>query len=106
MWSNELTPGHTGYLVGLVPRSHLTPSLTEDHWHALTLGDDAGVTLRALQVGCSCGWRSSRIDAPIGTWWWQGAVQVTEYHEAEYRTIWRAHAIATVYAKEEAAKRG
>jgi len=94
--------------VGLVPlgtAAHRDVTITDDSWRPLTPGDDAIGYLRVVQVGCSCGWRSERVDAPIGTGWRQATVHVSEWFERECRLIWRTHAIVTTAAKEEAAKR-
>jgi len=104
-WTSELIAGHAGYLVGLVPATIGNFTIADDAWRPLRRGDDAIGYLRVIQVGCSCGWRSERLEAPIGTGWRHAAVEVSEFHEAEYRKIWRAHAIATVFAKEAAATR-
>jgi len=105
-WSHDATPGHEGYLVGLVPRvrgDH--PNLEDDAWRPLTRGDSeaaaSGIYLYVVQVGCTCGWRSSRLDAPIGACWWPHLVDVSAHFAERCRTIWRAHAIATVFADRE-----
>ena len=105
-WLLDDTDGHEGSLIGLVA----CPDARRrgDGFRELTAFDDedaaAGIYLQWLQVGCTCGWRSPRMEAPIGACWWPGHVETTTWYEAQARTIWRAHAIATTFANRERQK--
>ncbi len=103
-WSNELTPGHDGYLLGLVPqRGSSVSKITVDAWRPLSGEDVEVLYLRVVQVGCTCGWRSPRMEAPIGACWQLDHVRASDWFLEDCRIIWRAHAIATVYADRERA---
>jgi hypothetical protein len=99
-WGNDSAPGHEGYLVGLLECDDVRRR--GDGFRELTIHDDAeaakGIFLRWVQVGCACGWRSPRREAPIGACWWSAYVDAPEWFEEECRIIWRAHAIATAFA--------
>jgi hypothetical protein len=96
-WSNELTPGHAGYLVGLKACDDARRRV--DGYRELTAADDDDTGPVALvQVGCACGWRSSRLEGAISVCWWAGSLHASDWFLEECRIAWRAHAIATVFA--------
>jgi len=96
-WTNDAAPEHEGSLVGL--RACDDARRRGDGFRELTIHDDAdaakGIFLRWVQVGCACGWRSPRLEAPIGACWWSAYVDAPEWFEEECRMIWRAHAMTT-----------
>ncbi len=106
-WMHDTAPGHEGYLVGLLPCDDARRR--GDGFRELTIHDDAeaaqGIFLRWVQVGCACGWRSPRMDAPIDASWWPAHVATSAWFEEQCRVIWRAHAIATVFADQESGMR-
>lgn len=103
-WTNDAAPGHEGHLVGLLACDDARRR--GDGFRELTIHDDRaatkGIFLRWVQVGCDCGWRSPRLDAPIGACWWSAYVDAPEWFEEECRVIWRAHAIVTAFADQAA----
>jgi hypothetical protein len=101
-WSNELTPGHEGYLVGLKACEDKRARM--DGYRELTPMDDEDTgPVAIVQVGCTCGWRSPRQDGAISASWWGGMMHASDWFLEECRKTWRAHAIATVYADRERA---
>ena len=102
-WTTDGADGHAGYLIGLLPCED--PRRREDGYRELGFHDDAvavtGIFLRWVQVGCTCGWRSPRMDAPIGACWWPAYVDAPEHFQEACRKDWRAHAIATVFRAQE-----
>lgn len=98
-WCNpDLDPDarHEGYLVGLVPAANRDGTLSTWRYRELSSesGDDPGRTdqpLRTVQVGCECGWRSPRLDAPWGTMWVPFMVFAPEAFEEDARRYWREH---------------
>lgn len=84
-WLRDDKPGHEGYVVGLVRSDAGWRELggTED-------GPDRPLTY--VQVGCDCGWRSSRLRAPFGTTWMPSIVCLPrEAHEDRAYAIWDEH---------------
>lgn len=87
---------HEGYLVGLVPAVDKDGSLSTWRYRELSAagGDDPGrqdMPLKTVQVGCECGWRSSRITAPPTTVWVPFSVFAPQSFEDECRELWREH---------------
>ncbi len=104
-WFLDSLPGHEGALLGLLP---CEDARRRADWYRELTPHDAelakhGIFLDQVQVGCECGWRSPRMDAPIGACYWPSYVDAPEWFTDQARTIWRAHAIATEFAKQEAA---
>jgi hypothetical protein len=88
-WSTESAPGCEGYLVAIEP----VPG-HEWRYRELTHADDGHrgeVRLTRVQVGCECGWRSPRIDAPIGTNWYPSSVEAPAWFEEDARKRWHEH---------------
>ena len=91
-WFNEdVDPElrHEGHAVALVQ---------EDGWRWRELGvDDRGHhDITWMQVACTCGWRSPRMLAPVGTTWWRSidlpAFLDDPYHwEDIAETFWAEH---------------
>jgi len=81
-WSYD----HEGYVVAV---EHDTFSVPE--WREVGV-DDAPrgeFPLRWVQVSCSCGWRSQRLIAPLGTTWFPVSVNFrTEADEDAAREVW------------------
>jgi len=92
------TPGHEGTLIGLVkvPAGD-QPSRFGDAFRELTEADAGPLYPAGVQVGCTCGWRSERLDVPIDCCWTAAALETSEWFDARGRNLWRAHAIATVF---------
>lgn len=87
---------HEGYFVGLLPAMNADNSKSDWRFRELSsaAGDDPGATdwpLRSVQVGCECGWRSPRLEAPVGTVWVPFSVFAPEWFEDEARVYWREH---------------
>lgn len=65
-WCSE-DGSHEGYLAGLVRTENESGSIVFKE-----LGyprDEVSRDLGHVQVACTCGWRSSRLHAPLGTTW-------------------------------------
>ncbi len=93
-WSNELTPGHDGAILGL--KACTDPRSRTDGYRELSADDDESDDIGPLaivQVGCSCGWRSPRMEGAISATWLSGSVQASEWFLAECKAIWLTHAI-------------
>jgi hypothetical protein len=81
-WINDDAPHHEGYLVGL----------REDDWRYIELGtNDPEQAVKVVQVGCDCGWRSPRLDAPNGTKFWPSIVVAPENFEDFALSLWKEH---------------
>lgn len=110
-WYNDGAPRHEGYLIGIRSGTNKRGSIV---FRELGIDDDEGrdVGLRAVQVGCSCGWRSQRLRAPYGTTWNQ-MVQLPRHEcemyetshalerkpfETSCRELWREHALSATQA--------
>jgi hypothetical protein len=105
-WTRDDCPGHDGELIGLVAEDPGDGGRRDGFRELHPDTDAAPDFLRWVAVACSCGWRSPRMEAPIDASWRDGQVDTSEWFEARCRQIWRAHAIATVFADREAAVRG
>lgn len=87
---------HEGYLVGIEREKDRTPNgyvVSTDRWHDIE--GDAYAPIRPvhhLQVECTCGWRSQRLLAPIGTRWIPHTVLLPsdELEDVTY-LLWRRH---------------
>lgn len=70
-WIDETHPSHEGFLVGW--RSARQGTYTDDlkelkcPRHGET--SQRNVKVSAVQMACSCGWRSALLRAPLGTVW-------------------------------------
>ena len=82
---------HEGYLVGVVPRRGPDSWLYRELSSANGDDDRREIPLRFVQVGCDCGWRSPRIEAPMGTHYWPSYVEAPEWFEDDCRKRWREH---------------
>lgn len=106
MTCEDGTEGHEGYLIGLVPEIGKTIDGGEyesEVLRELTYHRDGSrqenVPLQWVCVGCECGWRSSRLRAPSGTFWTPCHVSlasgrddsISEGYEESARKIWVAH---------------
>lgn len=96
-WFIEDKPHHEGYLVGLVreERGGWT------YWRELAYPADqhrAEGDITTVQVGCECGWRSSRLVAPALTKWAPHVVVLEpdlrshREFEEQARALWNRHA--------------
>jgi hypothetical protein len=107
-WTSDSTPGHAGYLVALTPRADvgrvaMQVLIGDDEWRPLGSADvdHEGAYLRVVQVGCTCGWRSSRVEAPISARWWPQGIDVADWFDEQMRKLWVSHARATVFTQHE-----
>jgi hypothetical protein len=100
-WINETAPEHEGWLVGLVPATNPDGTISDWRYHELwsSAGDDLRmeIPLRVVQVGCDCGWRSPRLQAPDGTHYWPSYVHAPEWFEDACRLLWREHIARDVH---------
>jgi hypothetical protein len=107
-WLNDRAPRHEGYLVGI---RTVTTEGGSTKFRELENADDDGREhpLSIVQVGCDCGWRSSRLKAPYGTRW-MGRVELPRDEqeretasarkpfETTCRELWREHAVGSTEA--------
>lgn len=84
---DELIDEHEGYLVGVV----------KDDWQWRELGVEDAVNPRFdgpiswMQIACSCGWRSQRLVAPLGTEWFPCTVMMRSDAEHDaFRSVWES----------------
>lgn len=86
-WCSD-TPEHEGYIVGVIEERYggFRELRSPDH-------RELGViSLRAVQVGCDCGWRSARLACPFGTTWAPFTVLVRDpAFDERCRRLWLAH---------------
>lgn len=91
-WIHEDSPGHEGYVVGLVPE--VRPG-GYARWHELGYPGDEypqPVRVRVIQIGCDCGWRSQRFVAPAGAEWHPFRVSLNDkVVEADAESLWLQH---------------
>lgn len=99
-WNPDLDPNneHEGYIVALVPATN--PDGTASDWRYRELSGEASDhpgphdrPLHTVQVGCPCGWRSPRLDAPSGSVWVPFAVFAPEWFEDRCRELWKEHVV-------------
>lgn len=107
-WTLDGVPGHEGDLLGLAPVLG-EPTRYGDPYRELHPAFDGpsslwyGRYLQVVQLGCTCGWRSPRIEAPTSACW-QGRVEALAWFQDQCRKQWEAHAIATHFGDQEAAR--
>lgn len=89
-WCSDEHPEHEGYLIGLVKPA--------GSWRYRELGKADGNVERVeyLQVECSCGWRSPRFCAPLGTKFVPVCVLSEPAFEDFAVELWKEHVAATV----------
>lgn len=79
---------HEGHVAALVADPDATGG-----WRDLTAGDPEQ-SVSYVQVVCSCGWRTPRLHAPLGTMWRPCTVEFDcfydEYEDAGYQ-LWADH---------------
>lgn len=94
-WFRDEQPGHEGFMVGLVPAVNKDGRESDWRFRELNAQDDGETTerqVRVVQVGCSCGWRSSYLSPPRGTVWFPYCVSTpSDAFEDEVRRIWNEH---------------
>lgn len=97
-----LRPGlrnHDGFAIGLIedPPGLLRP---------LERTDPDGISVRELQAGCSCGWRSARftVTSSAGAAWIFGTLDLCERDEQKARALWSDHANETEQTRSAALK--
>jgi hypothetical protein len=128
-WFNDEFPGHEGYIVGLVPvdleaaraagaldlggeewRQYLDRHGRPVCWRELSSKGAAGEpdkhqTVRVIQVGCDCGWRSQHFYAPSGTRFAPSIVLLpregAEGLEDHALRVWRRHCEESKAADQE-----
>ena len=105
-WTRDDCPGHGGALIGLVAIASGDPrSRFGDRFRELTELDAGPCYPDAVQVGCSCGWRSARLgrEAPIDCCWWPArTLETSEWFAALGRAIWDSHAEGPGFADQAA----
>lgn len=80
---DEHIDDHEGYLVGVIKDGVWRDLWIDDHAH--------GGPLMYMQIACSCGWRSQRLVAPVGTEWFPCAVFMRSDDEYDaYRSVWES----------------
>jgi hypothetical protein len=105
-WVLDGIPDHVGELLGLVPSTG--PLRFGDAYRELepvtdgSLSPHYGQYLQIVQLGCSCGWRSSRMEAPTSACW-RGHVDALAWFQDQCRRQWAAHAIDTTFSDQDAA---
>lgn len=95
LFNEDLDPRHLheGYLVGIVLATDAggAPSSWRYRELSLSAGDDGNVRLTRVQMGCSCGWRSPRLVAPVGTLYFPSIVDAPQAFEDECAARWHEH---------------
>lgn len=118
-WIRDDTPGHEGDLLGLVVVDYarradgayageftLRYGDPYRELHGATDGPSTlwyGRYLSVVQLGCTCGWRSERLEAPTSACW-RGYVDALPWFQEQCRNLWAAHAKGTVFGAQEAMK--
>lgn len=64
-WFLDDIQGHEGYVVGLIEDGASTGRFRELRYPA----DDFRSRVSKVQVACECGWRSTRLTAPLRAEW-------------------------------------
>jgi len=86
-WFHDDAPQCEDYVVALEPEAGYPGSYCE-----IRYPDDRPRTVRAVQVGCDCGWRSSIMIAPTGTTWHPFMVELPDGpYDERARLIWKEH---------------
>jgi hypothetical protein len=85
-WFRDDAVGHEGYVVAVVASGPEFRELRYPH-------DTASQPVRVIQVACSCGWRSQRLEAPPGTRYEPFVVEFTREDDREAMAeVWDSHA--------------
>lgn len=88
-WLDVELPDHEGFIVGVeeIPGRR-------GFYQQLPTGRDEKQQprkIKLVQVACDCGWRSSRIRAPLSTEWMPYTVIADEWFEDIARALWKEH---------------
>lgn len=86
-WFHPDRPGHEGFLVALVPDG--SGGHRELGYRS---SDEERRPVDLVQVGCECGWRSARMQAPDGTEYAPYIVHAPEAFEEACKKLWTHHA--------------
>jgi hypothetical protein len=87
-WIHEDHPGHEGYVVGLSTRGG---GVYRELGYAYSDTRPVPQTVEYVCVGCDCGWRSPRLQAPTGTRYEPFCVTLSEAAEERARHLWKEH---------------
>lgn len=80
---------HEGYIVGLIQTEPNGSALRELSY--FNKDNDAVGEIRLIQAACSCGWRSSRIAAPYGTFYSPHHIATSPEMEEIAHQLWLLH---------------